>query len=936
MRNTVFTYLILCLTTGPAWGRVVRVTEGPVMGIEGQSAVLRCSVWDYEGPSEQDFDWNLLRGGLWLPLISTFDLQFADQSLRDRVDSGDITVERRGPNSVELLIGRLTLDDSTTFRCSTPSTDSVIRGSYEADTRLTVIPDSLRVAPVAPPTVVAEGALLELYCNATRDIPPQGYTHLSITWSVERGAGPEDMLSFGPDGEVMVGANHTQRYAEGGLRLALPGGGVYGMVLTEALPGDGGVYSCTAGEWSREAGGGWRRILQRGAELGEVQVTPTAQSLSISVGAEGITLAVGETLNLTCSVSIEYQPFLGLEVTWLRSPAPGVSPSEPEVLAQLSRDGVVKGTEGRVEFARVEVQSFQLLVRDIGQSDSGRYSCQVQAWIRRTEGEWYQAALNTSDPVRVQVTVKDPSFQVVLLDVTTPQFSGEPTELECRVKGVSGLRDGQLLGVTWLYAEATPGDVIGAGSGRVMAMLDGQGNLKAGEGYEARVGAGLIALSRAKPDVFKLRLLSTRDADMGAYSCAVSVWSPAPLEGWEKGKEEHSKPLNMFWTQKTPRVSVAARRLREVSAAGSTFEMSCQVNGQNLQDPGYSVLIQVEETVGGRVQKILALSPDAVLELQEWSELDRVVLEKTTDREFRFRLQQVQRTDRGFYYCSVTAWTREPAPANSWIKSVSAESNKVHVNFADKGPVFNISIRSDRNRVSPGETAKMQCVLSALGSAPDAEDVLYEVRWFLSRVQAPDSAALLAAVDRWGVVRKGQRNSSSDCSLERMNTHTFTLSVHNARDSDAGEYYCTATPWTRPNTGAWTRGRGLTSARIYLSISFAVWDSMRRPLLVGAGVSLAVGVLSVLLGLLCTHCCCRDALRPTRTHDPPAQNHEPPGPLTTPLRPPRSHSPAAPPATTPPSPPWRWSDPPRLTQDQSAVRLPYDNANVWRGRGLSA
>lgn len=140
-----------------------------------------------------------------------------------------------------------------------------------------VIPDSLKVASVAPPAEVPEGGPLELYCNASRDVPPQGYTHLSVTWSVAKGAGPEDVLSFGPDGGVAVGPSYAQRYADGALRLDLRGGGVYGLVLPEALPSDGGVYTCTAREWSPEVGGAWQLILEKSVEMGEVLVTPTGE-----------------------------------------------------------------------------------------------------------------------------------------------------------------------------------------------------------------------------------------------------------------------------------------------------------------------------------------------------------------------------------------------------------------------------------------------------------------------------------------------------------------------------------------------------------------------------------------------------------------------------------------------------------------------------------
>lgn len=135
-----------------------------------------------------------------------------------------------------------------------------------------------------------------------------------------------------------------------------------------------------------------------------------------------------------------------------------------------------------------------------------------------------------------------------------------------------------------------------------------------------------------------------------------------------------------------PVLQVVAHRVREASTAGSTFEMTCQVTGQHLRNPGYTVLIRFEETLGGKSRKVLSLSQDSVLQSEEWSEpsrIDSVVLEKTGQLEYRFRLYGAQDADTGFYYCDVKAWTRDQK--QEWIKAVSAESNKIEIAFVHTG-----------------------------------------------------------------------------------------------------------------------------------------------------------------------------------------------------------------------------------------------------------
>ncbi|KAG7467554.1 hypothetical protein MATL_G00154970 [Megalops atlanticus] len=861
MENAFFRFLILTLTFGWVHGRVVKVPEGPLIRVEGQAVSVRCDVSDYEGPREQDFEWKVARGGRSLQLVSTFDPSYSDPSMQDRVDSGDIAVARLADDTVELRIRSVQAADGGVYSCSTISTDSVISGNYEADVELKVIKDSVKVSPTTPPAVIPEGGSLELRCSVSRDITQ--HTYLSVIWSVRKGATSEDILTFDPERGVTTGSSFRQRYADGCLRLDLQGRGAYGLIMNGALPGDQGVYVCTAREWALEKGGTWQKILERSADMGEVRVTPTAQSLKVTL-EKNSTLSVDDTLNLTCSVAADGLAALSLEVEWLVSPASGGGAAGPRVLVRVGQDGVVMNTSPLVGVSRLGVGVFGLVLHGVDQSASGLHSCRVRAWVRQSSGDWHQAAEKTSNLVQVQVILIEPEFNVALHDISNPQFSGDLAELECQVTEVSRLQGGQL-GVSWHYTEVMPADL--PTSTHYIAALDKQGNLKAEDRYRERVEKGLLILSRVEPNTFKLNLLQAWDSDMGAYFCTVSAWTHTRGGGWAKAKEVVSNPLTIHWTPKKPKLSVTAESPKLASSAGSTFEMRCQVTGENLQNPEYSVLIQVEET-GGKTREILSLSPDSVLQLEEWNDQgreDSVVLEKTGPVQFRFRLYGVQVSDRGSYSCSVTAHTR--GPGNAWTPAISAESNKVLISFTDTGPAFNVSIHSEKSSIFPGETAKIECTMTVQGASLDTADMSYEVRWYKSNVPSMGSAALLGSMDRWGVVRKSPGNGSSDCSLERMDAWRFRLSIHSAQDIDSGEYHCSGTPWIRSPAGTWTRGQDLTSSSVFLSVNLALWDSLKLPLLYGVAASLGAGLLSLLLGWVCARCCCQNATHSPRSHN---------------------------------------------------------------------
>ncbi|KAG9271382.1 prostaglandin F2 receptor negative regulator-like [Astyanax mexicanus] len=282
--------------------RVVKVAPGPLVHVEGQTVSIRCNVSDYQGPRDQDFEWSLVLENGDVQLVSTFDATYPDSSVKDRVNSGDITVKKLSDSSAELTIRKVRASDSAIYRCSTPSTDSVTSGNY-ADVELRVIGDTLRVVGAVPQPLVSEGQSLELCCNASCAYTVN--TFLSVTWSIKKGTSPlEEILTFGPGFEMKVGQNYVQRYADGAVLLDLPGGGFFGLVLKGVRPQDQGSYACTAREWTRQPGAGenWHKILERSEEMGNVSVTPLGQDTSAIV----VALSVSFTAVLITLLALLY------------------------------------------------------------------------------------------------------------------------------------------------------------------------------------------------------------------------------------------------------------------------------------------------------------------------------------------------------------------------------------------------------------------------------------------------------------------------------------------------------------------------------------------------------------------------------------------------------------------------------------------------------
>lgn len=104
---------------------------------------IRCNVSNYEGPRDQDFEWNMIQAGKEYQVVSTFDNDYPDPIFRDRVSSGDISIKKLGDSSVELKIKKVRATDSAIYQCKTPSTDTVISGNYHADVVLKGKPEPM-------------------------------------------------------------------------------------------------------------------------------------------------------------------------------------------------------------------------------------------------------------------------------------------------------------------------------------------------------------------------------------------------------------------------------------------------------------------------------------------------------------------------------------------------------------------------------------------------------------------------------------------------------------------------------------------------------------------------------------------------------------------------------------------------------------------------
>ncbi|XP_058158967.1 prostaglandin F2 receptor negative regulator [Dasypus novemcinctus] len=859
--------LLALLALALCRGRVVRVPAGSLVRVAGTELVIPCNVSDYDGPSEQNFDWSFAAaaGGGFVALASTWEAGFAAQLYQGRLQRGEILLSRTTNDAVELHIKNVQPSDQGLYRCSTPSTDATVQGNYEATVQVEVLPDALHVSAGQQPAAalsLREGEPFELRCSASTASPL--HTHLSVQWELQRGPARRSVLSLTYEGRFRAGPGYEQRCRSGDVRLDTVGSDIYRLSVSRALSADQGTYQCVVSEWIGQQGT-WQEIQEKTVDVASVAIQPTVLRAAV---ARNVSVAEGKELDLTCNVTTDRGDDVRPEVAWFFSRTPDGALPGLHLLARADRDSLVRSSP-RVALSHVDARSYRLLVRDVSQENAGYYFCHVALWVPGHNRSWHKVAEAKSAPAGVDVTRLEPNYQVYLNVSKAPEFSDDPTELQCRIVDARSAEASFRFAVSWYHRVDRRSD--DAATSELLAVMDGDWTLRYGERSAQRAQSGEFIFSKEHVDTFSFRIRRTTEEDRGSYYCAVSAWAKQRNDTWAKSKDVLSKPVNVFWAAEDSVLVVKARQLKPFFAAGNTFEMTCKVSSRNIKSPRYSVLITAEKPAGGlsspnETRYLISLDRDSVVRLENWtdaSRVDGVVLEKVQEDEFRYRMYQTQVSDAGLYRCLVTAWS--PAGGSLWREAATGLSNPIEIDFQTSGPIFNASVHSETPSVIRGELIKLFCIVTVEGAALDPDDMAFDVSWFAVHSFGSEQAPVfLSSLDRRGIVTTAPRAWKSVVSLERVGALEFLLQVHGAEDQDFGNYHCSVAPWVRSPTGSWQEEAQVRAKPLFVTVKMDVLTAFKYPLLIGIGLSTLIGLLSCLIGYCSSHWCCKKEVQETR------------------------------------------------------------------------
>ncbi|XP_039569185.1 prostaglandin F2 receptor negative regulator isoform X2 [Passer montanus] len=653
--------LLVLLLLAFCRGRIVRVPKGPLIRVVGTEVAIPCSVSDYDGPSEQNFDWEFSRDTDFVRIVSTWDSTFTSEEYQKRVGRGDIKLRRSSNDAVELVIRNIQPADQGRYKCSTPSTDATVQGNYDAEVQVKVISDGLSVsgskARSSTSLRLSEGDSFKLRCSATTTSPE--HTHLHVTWQVKSGSSWRDILSLTHEGKFQPGPGYEERYRSGDIRLDTGANDTYRLSVSQASSADGGSYRCLVSEWVRGADGSWQKIQEKSVEIATVSIQRTA--LDVVISTSNVSVTERDSLDLTCNITTDRSGIFQAEVMWYFSASPDDTLSDAQLLLSMDHNSVVSDST-LISLSHVDRNSYRLLVRDVDVEDSGYYFCEAAIWVPLHNGSWHKVVERTSAPVSVVVTALEPDYDVFLNASKTPKFSDDPTELNCRITNVQDTEANIRFTVSWYYRQRLPGDDVVAEE--LLASMDADWTLLPGDRGRERIQNGEIILLKKSADTFSLRIQWTSESDRGDYFCVVSAWSRHRNNSWVKSKDVTSASVNVFWATQGPVFNVSVHSDSPTIYQGEVADLLCIVTTEGMplepDDMSFDVSWFAVRSFALDREPILLASLDhrGIVTQGRRNGSSELSLERISPLEFRLRVHGCEDHDFGNHYCVVTPWVR--------------------------------------------------------------------------------------------------------------------------------------------------------------------------------------------------------------------------------------------------------------------------------------
>lgn len=790
--------------------RQVTVQEGPLYRTENSHITIWCNVSDYQGPSEQNFQWSIYLPSLperEVQIVSTMDPSFPYAIYTQRVRSGEIYVEKIQGDSALLHITELQDRDTGVYECHTPTTDERYFGSYSAKMNLIVIPDSLRVTSEAQTLNKVQHDSLELRCAVSKSTAQ--HSHISIAWYRKKGDEPAvEVISLSRDFVLHAGSEYSQRHASGDIRLDKVGETLSKLTIYNLQSSDEGEFYCEAAEWIQDPDGTWYAMTRKRSEGTMVYVEGTDMDINVRLETEKRTYTVGEPVEFRCILEVQNVAKRYFSISWAFNSSL-IASFGANAVPVLNNEFAQREALGQLKVSKESDSVYILKIYQLRLEDSGKYNCRVTERLKTSTGEFIDGESKRPKNTPITVLPLKTNISVEVTNSAPNVLEGESLRFGCNVR--TGFRSQNRLSVTWQLVDKQNrrSDIV---------QLDRDGTLHPGPSYIERSSYGGIQMEQIQPGSFTLEIFNSLKADEGHYECRITEWTQRMDGEWQMIGERHNGSAVSINALDAGFAVTAISRTPGVTY-NESFDLQCIIKPHYPSWVPVSVTWRFQPAGSTEFHDLVTFTRDGGV---QWGDKysgfrTRTAIEKAeSSNNVRLSISRASDTEAGKYQCVAELWRKNYN--SSWTRLADRTSNLLEIRVLR--PVTKLQVSKSKRSVTLVENRAIPLNCSVKSqTSPDSH---FAVLWYVHKPADTDGRLILKtthnSVFEYGTYAE-EEGLKGRLQFERsLSGGLFSLTVQRAQVSDTGSYYCHVEEWLLNPNHAWYKLAEEVSGRTEVTV----------------------------------------------------------------------------------------------------------------------
>uniref|UniRef100_H3C633 Immunoglobulin superfamily, member 3 n=1 Tax=Tetraodon nigroviridis TaxID=99883 RepID=H3C633_TETNG len=318
---------------------------------------------------------------------------------------------------------------------------------------------------------------------------------------------------------------------------------------------------------------------------------------------------------------------------------------------------------------------------------------------------------------------------------------------------------------------------------------------------------------------FRLSVTRAGRREAGKYQCTAVLWRRNYNNSWSRVANRTSNLLGISVIQPESKLQVQKTNQSQAYLEDSRVRINCSISAQTSQDSQHAVLWYVRHTSGSEADELLLrIERSGTFEYGAYADEERLRRRVQAERPcalYVLTLNRAESSDSGTYYCLVEEWLSDPDGA--WYRVSRDTSGFTEVLV--RRPEVRLQVEETETNVTVKESDSIRLGCSI--PSQSSRDSRFSVSWYVDRSENEDNAdqsvdgnrkrECVFSIGHDAVFGNGNCNLREGSALtsrlqfERMASDQYGLTIHQARPSDAGQYYCRVEEWLLSPRNAWYR-----------------------------------------------------------------------------------------------------------------------------------